>query len=524
MSLIMLVAGITLLVMFGMTIVSAVINLVAERRQPLDSGRNAGGFTFFRNGLLTVVLVGIVPLVILKARSVQSHSTRVSDEITVDVKHSLHEALHDLSEARQDIQNSVRDVAKEIPLEIPGIVTPATIAREQPGSGVVATVAIADEQSSGSPVSVVPDTIVKLDTGSLADAEELRKRKLELTAHIGHWVQSLLSKSTQENSTAGADAAQAAESSNGDVVVLQLSDQVVKQLLGESGHELLKSFNSELPDRIRQTYALIPLTPPVDAAVSPMRPLLASGGLEAIANSLVSIVENADSGVSDQHQTGIETAVALSAAPANAEMPAWVRQPDGGRIVAETDPLLPGDDSAQPLTDAINKALAKHLSVVTESLDPVLNNQSRFVKLELDRATAERCIVERFERKELIETAAEGSKEFHKVYALVVFPESVDKAAVQEIRHSLQKDRIAGLGIVVACVWLSVCSAGCGIRLGRNGGKWLRLVATPVAGAIALLLILGAVALAFNFTRDLPVRPAWLPDGKTVEIHVDGSV
>jgi hypothetical protein len=77
----------------------------------------------------------------------------------------------------------------------------------------------------------------------------------------------------------------AGESANGDVVVFQLSEEMLRQLLGDSATEMLQTFNAQLPGGIRQTYALIPLSSPVGATVPQVQPLLAASGLSTLADS-----------------------------------------------------------------------------------------------------------------------------------------------------------------------------------------------------------------------------------------------
>ena len=87
-------------------------------------------------------------------------------------------------------------------------------------------------------------------------------RLTELASHISPWIRSLLNETQPEENAVAADVAEAVESSDKQIVVFQLSGP------------------------IRQKYALIPLTPAFDAALSPMTPFLANGSLESIAESL----------------------------------------------------------------------------------------------------------------------------------------------------------------------------------------------------------------------------------------------
>lgn len=239
--------------------------------------------------------------------------------------------------------------------------------------------------------------VTATDTNVVATAEqaafiEARKLELELlVSEIGQYISSNLEKVGEHNGTTVLG--QAARSDNGNVVVFQPSDAMVRQILGAAGQNLLKSFNSELPGRIRQTYALIPLTPPVGSTF-PVSPLLAAGGLQSIANSIVSLVESAGS-VSVPISPDIQ-APELSAAEAGLTnppmIPQWVTNTDGRRIVVHTKPILDGDDAAAPLTAAINEGLAQHVQAITATMNSTLHEQAKFVRMELPQTTAKNLL------------------------------------------------------------------------------------------------------------------------------------
>jgi hypothetical protein len=117
--------------------------------------------------------------------------------------------------------------------------------------------------------------------------EQRQARLTELASHISPWIRSLLNETQQEESAVVADVAEAVESSDKQIVVFQLAGP------------------------IRQKYALIPLTPAFDAALSPVSPFLANGSLESIAESLAMFLKRP-----------AKSPTELSAAAGGAETPA----------------------------------------------------------------------------------------------------------------------------------------------------------------------------------------------------------
>ena len=533
------IAAVVLVVgLLGLKLIAVVFNGIFGNRRPDHMAQQDSSFGTFA-GLLAgaailVVVIGVGFLGYANTRMVVRNQSSLAEKQRTDAAASLREAMHDLSSAREDIQQAVQDAAGAVTVKLED----ATAADETHGTDVTdviqaATASEPDTSVSGSQISiasstgeqtaidkVAPSTTVAeqpaVDPEMMARSEQLA----QLATTIGQLVRSRLDQNGEKKLVD--PAGQAAKAARSDVVVFQLSEDVVQQLLGESGRQLLQSFNSELPDRIRQTYALIPLTPPVGSAVSPVKPLLAAGGLESLANSLVSLVDIAEPRT--ESQPGEALPVVLATAPETGPLPDWVKKPDGRRIVAETEPFVTGEDATRPLTGAINRALADHLKTVTKSIEPALREQSRFVKLELSEIAAQKCVVDTFERFEVLETAAEGPKSMTKLYALIEFPEAVDNAAIQELRHSVQRDRIAGLGFVLGCAWLSIASAGFGIRLWRNGTRLRRWTSVPVFVAISVPLLAVAVSTVVALSRGDAGRPPWNQNQDAVRIDLPDAV
>ena len=533
------IAAVVLVVgLLGLKLIAVVFNGIFGNRRPDHMAQQDSSFGTFA-GLLAgaailVVVIGVGFLGYANTRMVVRNQSSLAEKQRTDAAASLREAMHDLSSAREDIQQAVQDAAGAVTVKLED----ATAADETHGTDVTdviqaATASEPDTSVSGSQISiasstdeqtaidkVAPSTTVAeqpaVDPEMMARSEQLA----QLATTIGQLVRSRLDQNGEKKLVD--PAGQAAKAARSDVVVFQLSEDVVQQLLGESGRQLLQSFNSELPDRIRQTYALIPLTPPVGSAVSPVKPLLAAGGLESLANSLVSLVDIAEPRTESQPDGALP--VVLATAPETRPMPDWVKKPDGRRIVAETEPFVTGEDATRPLTGAINRALADHLESVTKSIEPALRGQSRFVKLELSETAAQQCVVETFERFEVLDTAAEGPKSMTKLYALLEFPEAVDYAAIQELRRSVQRDRIAGLGFILGCAWLSIASAGFGIRLWRKGTRLRRWSSVPVFVAISVPLLAVAVGTVVALSRGEAGRPPWNQDQEAVRIDLPDAV
>ena len=492
--------------------------LTGRRRvhQPRPVGAWSGvvtALTVTATVLAALFAIGLFGFV--KTRSVTNH--------VVLHRSSQVSAMPSSSEAKHVRSSAEQPATELIPIDVPSTSHETSTPEVPAEAGVAPPPAAADDTLTVENTVTSITTPLKHSEADKAAFVAARKAQLQnLAARFGQMVRSHLESA--DEAKGASSLGHAAKSDNGDVVVFQPSDDMVQLLLGAGGQDLLKSFNSELPGRIRQTYALIPLTPPVGAAL-PVKPLLAAGGLESIANSIVSIVKQAEDVIPGQTPaTEVATLPAesdgtLTVAPLIRPTPDWVGQTDGRRIVAHSRPILQGDDVEAPLAAAINEALTQHIASVTENMNPDLHHQARFVRMELPLAAAKKCVVDTFDRWETMSTETEGEKSFLIRYALLEFPESVDQLAVRQIRQSIQMDRIVSVGVVVGCVWLSIFSAGFGIRQWRKGTKLRRLAATPVFVVITIPTLLAAAGMVVALSQGNVPHVPWNSQPVTVELQ-----
>lgn len=369
--------------------------------------------------------------------------------------------------------------------------------------------------------------------------EQRQARLMELASHISPWIRSLLKEDQPEETATASDVAEAVESSDKRIVVFQLAGP------------------------IRQKYALIPLTPAFDAALSPVTPFLANGSLESIAESLAAflkmpaktpgqeadVASGAENPSSSAETSPVATAdvtqpvaVALaetSGVPAVdlsnpggnrliyaegiATAPDWIKNPGPQKFVVRTRPLFPKDDTTKPLNTAINDVLKEHLSVFEESMDPALVAQARLVRLELDEATSQACILKSYERTESVGNSVGDKQDMRIVYALVELPESVRQAAVQTVRMSLQRDRVTGLAVIVGLAWLAICAASVVVRLWGRGGFFRKIIAIPLLCLICiplLILAVGTGAATAGIPGSKMPRYPWADGSKPIRIQV----
>ena len=347
-----------------------------------------------------------------------------------------------------------------------------------------------------------------------------------------------MNEAQQEENSVAADVAEAVESSDKQIVVFQLSGP------------------------IRQKYALIPLTPAFDAALSPVTPFLANGSLESIAESLATFLKrpaktstevSASAGgtetpaVTEPQQVPVSdasapTTVAMTETTGpgkgNAELtpgeqltevlagddtPEWVDSPQPHQFVVRSDALFPGESTIAPLNKAINEVLPEQLKLYEESMEPALRAQARLVKLELDERPSQACVIQTFERLQAVGNAGSDKQNMRFVYALVELPESVKTAAEQTVRISLQRDRVTGLAVIIFFAWLAICSSSVVVRLWGRGGFFRKMVAIPILCLICiplLLLAVGTGAATAGIPGSKMPRYPWADSSKPIRVQM----
>jgi hypothetical protein len=609
--------GLFLIVPVAIIMVLGVFKLIAwagnamlGRNHAVHSGRDGLGLWPVIAGVVPICLI-VLSLVLVKPRAVRSVQVNSSGttlsgpavhfdqgQVTI-VQDGPVVASEQISEVRQEILQAVQETGGQIPVDLPiPVVEPSIKPASEPLLSpveAVAALASADEvaesnvapagnsttepTSEEAPVATLPAAVVAEElpvtdnaaeqkpaaddaaatNPEVADAavpptttaieipgietpEQRQARLTELAAHISPWIRSLLKDAQQEETTVAADVAEAVESSDKQIVVFQLAGP------------------------ISQKYALIPLTPAFDAALSPVSPFLANGSLESIAESLAMFLKKpakssaeapaaavgTETPVVTEPQpvpvsepsapTTAPTAVAMTettgAGQGNAELipageltevlvgddtPEWVDSPQPHQFVVRSDALFPGESTVAPLNKAINEVLSERLRLYEESLEPALRAQARLVKLEIDEKTSQACVLKTFERLQAVGKDGADKQDMRFVYALVELPESVKKAAEQTVRISLQRDRVTGLAVIVFFAWLAICSATVVVRLWGRGGFFRKMIAIPILCLICipfLLLAVGTGAATAGIPGSNMPRYPWADSSKPIRVQM----
>ncbi len=324
--------------------------------------------------------------------------------------------------------------------------------------------------------------------------------------------------------SSGPETATVPGSKDSNVILMELNAETVARLLGNTN---TSEADAGIPEGFRRIYALIPLTTAGTQLVSPGgQPLKAVESVQTLAELLAAALSNQDAAEADKETEspsikGSEGAINLATAAAagagspgqlvekpaasddleDDSTPAWVKTPDGGRRVIETAFRPAGEDATALLLQKLNHALTTHLVEHLAGSNPEPGNWTRLVKLSLSESAVSECIVATYDRRETI-TTLEGPQDMVQTFALIEFPETIDRAAVLQIRREVQTQRMICVVFVVALVWLAILSTGLILRFASGGRRFRLVLAIPAFLLVSVPLVVLATGSVITMADD----------------------
>jgi hypothetical protein len=514
--------AILLLGSLGIFLAVAIMKLIAAAGNAM-LGRNTSG-----DGVATVLgsmvkVLAICAVVGVCAAGLFLHRSNVSvsaggatrDAISVEIHEAAHELSVGLREGMRELDHArdeVRDAARSSRFirigQTPASqqaeksdVTEATAAdsAEQQVSESSSATATSDASDSGdndSPADASASDVNHDDdseSGSQSDLPAEKQDEDETDESTELIADASVESPPADDNDVSTDVAESETpdithdvSQNGRIVVLQLSDAAVERLMGTAGQEWLRDLRDKLPEELRDSYALIPLAATVGTtAPAAARPFATADRIQAALTAMASMLPGGptptvNSDVSEHRSDSSTTAVANAAdSLAPSRPPKWMKETEKQQVLVETEFGEENHNSKLELSKAVHTAFMKHLADVIPANDRYSRNWYRMVTLKLSDSVLTECVVDTYQKVQVIETA-EGPKIMQKTVALVEFPDSIDASALTAVRDATQRQRTGIIALSVGLAWVGLVMATVGIRVGRRK-SWLgRFVITPV--------------------------------------------
>ena len=359
------------------------------------------------------------------------------------------------------------------PAQLPSASRIPTIAASPP-------ITISEPASPDAPktVSNAPaDAPETKNTDALPNTPAERRRLLaEFAAQVGRLFGRSEVTDQPTSATPGNAPVSLGESRNGEVVVFELTQPMVRQLLGDAAGDLLQDMQARLPQDIREGYALIPLGSSLGTALPPVPPRLAASGLSSLADSLVSILSADNSS---------EPEPTAAASPPTRPRPEWIDNPPAASRVVRVTQV--GNTSVEQERIERLTAAARQL-LLEQAIANKLPREYHTViqKLEID-TTSYLLTPPWSETDEADFGSASGRQIVTTEYHLVSLPQDTALQNNPAVRSQVRSLRTIGIATSTATFWLALLALTISTSVPAGGTRpngWQNRLGIAVAGIL----------------------------------------
>ncbi|MEZ6126999.1 MAG: hypothetical protein R3C49_28105 [Planctomycetaceae bacterium] len=293
-----------------------------------------------------------------------------------------------------------------------------------------------------------------------------------------------------------------------DVRYLILTEEQLVRLLNADS-ELLKDLN-----QLQQVYAMVPISPTGPGTLQPLFPgtllrqALTPSAVSTLSQTVARIVANAESPGSDSTPPESSTVAEVdheATAPSNlfaespessvagtAPLPEWIDHPGVGQLVVKSRMVPASESPEDALQQPVNDALQNHIRQLARRELGGPADWEKLVRISLT-ANALRSSVVRTESRSEVVVAADGDHSMRQTYALIEFPEALERQAVSAIRSKVRMNRVVTLALLVGSIWLAAAFFSVACRVSQRGTLFRKLATLPVLAVLIIPCLLSAL-------------------------------
>lgn len=360
----------------------------------------------------------------------------------------------------------------------------AVVPAPAPAAAIDPVAASGPPDSAGTDATTIPPASAAEDVASAAlpnTPAERRRLLAEFAAQVGRLFGRSLVTSENTAASAGGGPVSLGESRNGEVVILELTQPMVRQLLGDAAGDLLQDMQSRLPQDIRESYALIPLGSSLGNALPPVPPRLAASGLSSLADSLVSILSTEGSG---------ELAAIPVQSPPPQPRPAWIdNPPPNSRVVRITQ--VGNTSVEQERTERLT--LAARQLLLEQATTEQLSREYHAVIRTLPINTQDYLLTPPWsETDEADLGSASGKQPVTTEYHLVSLPQGTVPQDLPGVTDRVRSLRTLGIAGCTATFWLGLLALTISSPLpapGRLPRAWINRLGIAAAGILLVATV-----------------------------------
>lgn len=313
---------------------------------------------------------------------------------------------------------------------------------------------------------------------------------------------------------------------DGNVMWLPLSDDVIAGLLSTEGAAAVAKLNESVPQELRQAYAMIPLSSPGTRPVlrqalasSVVREALTPKNIHAAVSATLTFLKNNASEQSEQPllqlaeapgdgSADAATATAIASDASQDATAPWLTNPGIGRLVVESsfqEASVPAIESLRP---AIVDALKQRVDELAQGRWHGASQWDRLVSIDVSDAAIADFIVNTATKTQELKTV-DGDKIMRKTYALVEFPEAVEQQVLGDVHAALKQNRAIVLCMTLGVLWLCSTLLSVTFRASQAGTFWKKLATVPALSILVVPCILAAVFMGKAMYDGKTLDSAW---------------
>lgn len=286
------------------------------------------------------------------------------------------------------------------------------------------------------------------------------------------------------------------DGTDSEMLMLPLSNQVLAELMGPEAASAIEDLNKSVPPELRQAYAMIPILGPGQGTVAPvlrgtLGPAIVQHGLGEQGLSMI------DSAVAELLVAAKNNKQDLTAEAAEQEeyvAPDWVKNPGDGYIVVKSEFTELSTPSNESLRPAIEMALQGRVSELVSEKFGTDGGWAQLLDVSVTDAAIQDCIVETSEQTEVIETSV-GTVPMRRTYALVNLPNTLQDGLANDVRKSLQQNRMTAVCVTVGILWLCAMLLSFVFRAGQSQSILRKLATVPMVGLLVIPCIVMFIAM-----------------------------
>lgn len=288
------------------------------------------------------------------------------------------------------------------------------------------------------------------------------------------------------------------------ILWLPMTPAIARTLFGDDGVQVLERINAVLPSQLNGASSLLQSSS-VSPGTAVMKQALLRAGVSRILSSLQLLMRGSDAPAENLKPT---PSVDVDSDEVTYTPADWIANPGLGQTVVHSEFEEATVSAESALREPITTALKLQISRLAERELDVSADWQKLVDITVSDEALRQFIVTTDTLTEVIPTI-DGSKPMRKTYALVEFPETIEKQLLNDVRTAVRENRTAILCLCIAALWFGIVLLSFAARISQHSSVFRRITTIPVITLLILPSVLISLSLLGNIVSgDVLLIPA----------------